>query len=256
MASYTEHLELLKKDPVADGADTFNIQTMLNDNWEKIDAAVAGKADVGEDGKIPASQLPEMDYDPAGSAAAVQTNLTAHINNKNNPHGVTAAQAGARPNTWVPAWGDVTGKPGTFPPSGHTHDTSQMVSGILPAARGGTGVGSIAELASLLAGQGMPKIYTTSYIGTGTYGINNKTSLVFPSPPKLVLITSPYGVTYLGAFVYGASTAPTIFSGSTSSGGMGVTISGWGTNTISWSGSNANYQLNKSESEYRVLALL
>ena len=41
MASYTEHLQLLKKDPVADGADTFNVQTMLNDNWEKIDAAVA-----------------------------------------------------------------------------------------------------------------------------------------------------------------------------------------------------------------------
>ena len=31
MASYTNHLKLLKKDPVADGADTFNIDTMLND---------------------------------------------------------------------------------------------------------------------------------------------------------------------------------------------------------------------------------
>ena len=39
MASYTENLNLLKKDPVADGADTFNITTMLNDNWDKIDAA-------------------------------------------------------------------------------------------------------------------------------------------------------------------------------------------------------------------------
>ena len=39
MASYTEKLNLLKKDPVADGADTFNITTMLNDNWDKIDAA-------------------------------------------------------------------------------------------------------------------------------------------------------------------------------------------------------------------------
>lgn len=40
MASYTPNLNLLMKDPVADGADTFNIQTMLNENWEKIDAAV------------------------------------------------------------------------------------------------------------------------------------------------------------------------------------------------------------------------
>lgn len=61
MASYTEHLQLLKKDPVADGADTFNIQTMLNDNWDKIDEAVAKKAELGADGKIPADQLPDID---------------------------------------------------------------------------------------------------------------------------------------------------------------------------------------------------
>lgn len=41
MASYTKNLNLLKKDPVADGADTFNITTMLNDNWDKIDAEKA-----------------------------------------------------------------------------------------------------------------------------------------------------------------------------------------------------------------------
>ena len=52
-------------------------------------------ATLGSDGKIPEGRLPEMNYDPAGSAAAVQTNLTSHVNNKNNPHGVTAAQVGA-----------------------------------------------------------------------------------------------------------------------------------------------------------------
>ena len=40
MASYTPNLNLLMKDPVADGADTFNIETMLNQNWEKIDRQV------------------------------------------------------------------------------------------------------------------------------------------------------------------------------------------------------------------------
>ncbi len=34
----TKFLNLLKKDPVADAADTFNIKTMLNDNWDKLDA--------------------------------------------------------------------------------------------------------------------------------------------------------------------------------------------------------------------------
>lgn len=54
-----------------------------------------GVATLGEDGKVPAGQLPKMDYDPAGSAAAVQQALTAHTGNKNNPHAVTAGQVGA-----------------------------------------------------------------------------------------------------------------------------------------------------------------
>jgi hypothetical protein len=38
MPSNTTNLALYKKDPATDGADTFNITTMLNDNWDKIDA--------------------------------------------------------------------------------------------------------------------------------------------------------------------------------------------------------------------------
>jgi hypothetical protein len=45
LASNTPNLDLLKKDPVTDGDDTFNIQTMLNDNWDKIDAAM-GQVDI------------------------------------------------------------------------------------------------------------------------------------------------------------------------------------------------------------------
>ena len=54
-----------------------------------------GVATLGQDGKVPAGQLPKMDYDPSGSAAAVQKALTAHTGNKNNPHAVTAEQVGA-----------------------------------------------------------------------------------------------------------------------------------------------------------------
>lgn len=54
-----------------------------------------GVATLGPDGKVPAGQLQKMDYDPAGSAAAVQQALTAHTGNKNNPHAVTAEQVGA-----------------------------------------------------------------------------------------------------------------------------------------------------------------
>lgn len=45
MASNTPNLNLYKKDPIIDGNDTFNIKTMLNDNWDKIDAEVTAKVD-------------------------------------------------------------------------------------------------------------------------------------------------------------------------------------------------------------------
>ncbi|MED0680597.1 hypothetical protein P4T20_15040, partial [Aneurinibacillus thermoaerophilus] len=47
MASNTPNLGLYMKDPIADGNDTFNIQTMLNDNWIKIDEQAA-KRDILE----------------------------------------------------------------------------------------------------------------------------------------------------------------------------------------------------------------
>lgn len=54
-----------------------------------------GVAELDSSGKVPSAQLPAMDYDPAGSADAVQQALNTHTSNKQNPHGVTAAQVGA-----------------------------------------------------------------------------------------------------------------------------------------------------------------
>ena len=70
--------------------------------------AAGGVATLGGDGKIPEGQLPEMDYDPAGSAASVQGNLDVHTNNKENPHGVTATQTGALPTTGGTMTGPLT----------------------------------------------------------------------------------------------------------------------------------------------------
>jgi len=53
-----------------------------------------GVAELDATGKVPSEQLPAMNYDPAGSAATVQTNLTAHTGNTSNPHSVTKAQVG------------------------------------------------------------------------------------------------------------------------------------------------------------------
>ncbi len=37
MGSYTPNKKLYKADPIEDAKDTFNITTMLNDNWDKLD---------------------------------------------------------------------------------------------------------------------------------------------------------------------------------------------------------------------------
>ena len=59
--------------------------------------AAGGVATLDNSGKVPSWQLPAMNYDPAGSAEAVQGNLNTHTGNRNNPHNVTAAQTGAIP---------------------------------------------------------------------------------------------------------------------------------------------------------------
>lgn len=64
--------------------------------------------------------------DPKGAAAAVQSNLDTHTGNKNNPHNVTRDQIGAAA-------------------AEHTHSADDINSGILPVARGGTGAGTAAD---------------------------------------------------------------------------------------------------------------
>jgi hypothetical protein len=54
LSSITNRLGLLKKDPAADSNDTFNIKTMLNDNWDLIDQKVPV---FGPDGKVSTDQL-------------------------------------------------------------------------------------------------------------------------------------------------------------------------------------------------------
>ena len=43
--------------------------------------------------------------------SGVSTDLTAHKSNQKNPHGVTAAQVGARPDTWFPTIAEIGAAP-------------------------------------------------------------------------------------------------------------------------------------------------
>lgn len=93
----------------------------------KLDEAKRGKAggvaSLDAQGKVPAGQLPEMNYDPVGSAQAVQQALNTHAANK-TLH-VTAAER--------QAWNNKA--PGT-----HTHTAAQV--GALPIS-GGTMTGAL-----------------------------------------------------------------------------------------------------------------
>ncbi len=45
MATKTTNLQLHKVNPATDGADTFNFDTILNANWDKLDAHAVTCAD-------------------------------------------------------------------------------------------------------------------------------------------------------------------------------------------------------------------
>lgn len=74
-----------------------------------------------------------------GKVKKAISTLYAHISNKNNPHGETAEQIGAATKN-------------------HTHSTTDMNSGILPVARGGTGVSDLNSLLKKLITDGKQHI--------------------------------------------------------------------------------------------------
>lgn len=134
-----------------------------------------GVATLGQDGKLPPSELPPMDYDPAGSAAAVQQALTAHTGNKNNPHAVTAKQVGALASS-----GGVMS--GALSMSGH-----KIANLAAPAAP------TDAANKQYVDEHTGAKVVTGSYVGTGKTGKNNPTEISLPKPFKVLCI---YGMQY------------------------------------------------------------
>lgn len=119
------------------------------------------------------------------------TNLINHINNRSNPHGVTAAQAGAAAVA-------------------HTHNASTDInSGTMPVLRGGTGVASVTS-GSLLRGNG-----TGAFTGVRGTGALYSSTTGNPRFGTLPLSMGGTGVTSLAslknlvkdaAFVYGTYT--------------------------------------------------
>ena len=80
MSSNTPNISLLKKNPATDGSDTFNIETMLNQNWDKIDA-VTGPASAATKGVVKIGS--GIDVDGAGVISVPEVSVpVSSVNSK------------------------------------------------------------------------------------------------------------------------------------------------------------------------------
>lgn len=123
-----------------------------------------------------AEELEELDDDDAmgtilGKLRKGLASLIAHITDVNNPHKTTAALIGAAAKT-------------------HYHSASQINSGTLLPARGGTGVTSIAALAEVLGPYFHIPVFGT-YTGDGT----KKRLIPLDFTPAAVLVLDSRGFT-------------------------------------------------------------
>jgi hypothetical protein len=218
------------------------------------------------------------------------TTLIDHLSNKDNPHEVTAEQVNAAAKSHTHSTTDINSgtlsvlRGGTglsSPKSGGllmgrgSLSCSALVGvgalyaaasgvptfGTLPVFAGGTGCSNLSDLAEALTANGVPKIVTGKYTGTGNYGSSNKNKLTFSSAPKLLIVmpASNTNTANYGGFI--AITGMTACR----AGGITDDVSNassqlyfeWGSDYVSWynSGGSAYYQQNAAMS-YAYLAIL
>ena len=101
--------------------------------------AANGVATLGEDSKVPAEQLPEMDYAPS-------THASQHASSGADPITPAAIGAAASDHTHTPS---SIGAAASY----HNHSASNITSGTLGVARGGTGKSSVTS-GNFLVGNG------------------------------------------------------------------------------------------------------
>lgn len=139
-----------------------------------------------------------------GKIAAAVTALINHIANKNNPHKVTAAQAGAAPTS-------------------HKHAATDITSGTLPVARGGTGVASLAALLTALTEARNVVLSNAKYIvakdtsgnNHAIAGINSSNEVFLGADPTDTLSGKPTHVHSSGQLCFRAYSGGTLDSGET-----------------------------------------
>ena len=127
---------------------------------------------------------------------------------------------------------------------------------------GNNGVITTSNLSSL----GYSKVQTGSYVGTGTYGISNPTSLTFNFVPEFLMITPVNPKSgdvhyYVINGMIGIYNNNSVIRLDRSTSNIINTISGWGTRTLSWyyheqaNDFDAYGQMNSSDTTYYWIAI-
>lgn len=106
-----------------------------------------------------------------GKIAKAISSLISHLADKKNPHGVTAAQVKARPDTWMPTAFDVGARPSTWTPSASDvgADASGTASSAVSTHNGSTTAHS--DIRTVLNGKAaasVPKTGTLTSAGWST----------------------------------------------------------------------------------------
>lgn len=181
-------------------ASDFLSPDAFNDNMDALDELLPKKADLGDDGKIPSSQVPSAATESALSGASTKdapadTDSLVLVDSEASSatkrilwskiKSVLSGLFAAKIHTHVKA--NITDFPSTMPPSKHSHDASDITSGTIPVARGGTGQTNTSSLVTMLANNGVSRIQSGSYVGTGAYGSSNPCSITFSFKPKIVI---------------------------------------------------------------------
>ena len=94
---------------------------------------------------------------------------------------LNSALAGKANTTHTHLWADITDKPSTFTPTAHNHAATEITSGLLPIARGGTNIGTTPANGQLLIGNGTGYALATLTAGSGITITNGVGSITIAS---------------------------------------------------------------------------
>jgi hypothetical protein len=293
MAKYTSKLNLKKPEQ----NDFYNVDD-FNGNFDIIDEFASradnphnvtkaqvglGNVDNTSDKDKPISTAQATAINEAKSiGTSANTKIDNHTANKSNPHNVTTAQIGALPLVGGVISGSTLGMG-----SGHgqvycNDNTINIFSMDAPNKNAGRYLGVynnknavhdsviLTELAEngsnnsyrIYGEHNLPspaKVQSGSYVGTGTYGSNNKCRLELNFQPKIVEIYDYSDVSTKYdriTLVYDADKAIALHTGFAPSGTSYYdnTVT-WGDKWVEWYADTASRQLNSSNTTYRWVAI-